>query len=130
MFCDLDYFKTVNDSYGHAGGDDVLRVTAERMASALREGDEVARLGGDEFVIVLTDVHDLSAAVAVAQKVRDAVAEPLPVEAEQVSITLSIGVALATPGIEAYRLLRNADAALYEAKNSGRDRIAVFSNQQ
>ncbi|MEI6623819.1 MAG: PAS domain S-box protein, partial [Actinomycetes bacterium] len=130
LFCDLDYFKNVNDSYGHAGGDDVLRVTAERMASALREGDEVARLGGDEFVIVLSDVHDLSAAVAVAQKVRDAVAEPLPVEAEQVSITLSIGVALATPGIEAHRLLRNADAALYEAKNSGRDRIAVFSNQQ
>ncbi|MEI6624688.1 MAG: diguanylate cyclase, partial [Actinomycetes bacterium] len=129
LFCDLDYFKDINDSYGHAGGDDVLRVTAERMASALREGDEVARLGGDEFVIVLSGVQDLSAAVAVAEKIRDAVAEPLPAEGEPVSITMSIGVALATPGIEAHRLLRNADAALYEAKNSGRDRIAVFNQR-
>ncbi|MEI6623666.1 MAG: GGDEF domain-containing protein, partial [Actinomycetes bacterium] len=129
LFCDLDYFKNTNDTYGHAGGDEVLRVTAERMASVLREGDEVARIGGDEFVVLLGEVRDLTVATLVAQKIRQAVCEPLPVEAEQVSITMSIGVALATPGIEAHRLLRNADAALYEAKNSGRDRIAVFSNQ-
>ncbi|MEI6620899.1 MAG: PAS domain S-box protein [Actinomycetes bacterium] len=127
LYCDLDHFKTINDTHGHAGGDAVLRVTAERMAAALREGDEVARLGGDEFVVLLAEVPDPDAATAVARKIRTAVAKAIPLGTEQVTISMSIGIALATPGIEAHRLLRNADAALYEAKHSGRDQTAVFN---
>ena len=130
LFCDLDFFKKINDAHGHASGDYMLRVTAERIASALRDDDEVARLGGDEFVVVLPEVTDVSAAILVAEKVRAAVALPFPLGKDQVTITLSVGIALATPGIEARRLLRNADSALYEAKNSGRDRISVFEGGQ
>ncbi|MEI8082245.1 MAG: diguanylate cyclase, partial [Actinomycetes bacterium] len=130
LFCDLDYFKTINDTYGHASGDYVLRVVAERIEAALREGDEVARLGGDEFVVVLPEVTDMPSAIGVAEKVRAAVAHPVPIGTGQVTLTLSVGVALATPGIEARRLLRNADSALYEAKNTGRDRIAVFDRDR
>ncbi|MEI8084201.1 MAG: GGDEF domain-containing protein, partial [Actinomycetes bacterium] len=113
-----------------ASGDYMLRVTAERIASALRENDEVARLGGDEFVVVLPEVVDLTAATAVAEKIRAAVAQPLPVGQDQVVVTMSIGIAAATPGIEAHRLLRNADAALYEAKHSGRDRVEIFARDR
>ncbi|MEI6623516.1 MAG: PAS domain S-box protein [Actinomycetes bacterium] len=127
LFCDLDHFKWINDQHGHAAGDHVLRVTADRISAALRDTDEVARLGGDEFVAVLPEAFDLDAAEHVAQQVRSAVAQPIPVGGEQIVITMSIGVALATPGIEAGRLLHNADAALYEAKNSGRDQVATFS---
>ncbi|MEI6622417.1 MAG: diguanylate cyclase, partial [Actinomycetes bacterium] len=130
LFCDLDFFKNINDTYGHASGDYVLRVVAGRIGAALREGDEVARLGGDEFVVVLPEVTDIPAAILVAEKVRAAVAQPLPIGMDQVTLTLSIGIALATPGIEARRLLRNADSALYEAKNTGRDRIAVFGGDR
>ena len=130
LFCDIDHFKDINDTYGHASGDDVLRIGAERMASAVRAGDIVARLGGDEFVVVLNDVRDLSAAVAVAQKIRDAVSEPMPIGQGPINITTSIGIALADCDIDAHRLLRNADAALYEAKHSGRNRIAAFSDRE
>ncbi|MEI8081160.1 MAG: PAS domain S-box protein [Actinomycetes bacterium] len=126
LFCDLDHFKTINDTYGHAAGDYVLRVTAERIASALRDDDEIARLGGDEFVVVLPEVSDVRSAILVAEKVRAAVAQPFRLGKGEMTITMSVGVALATPGIEARRLLRNADSALYEAKNAGRDRIVVF----
>ncbi|MEI6623541.1 MAG: diguanylate cyclase [Actinomycetes bacterium] len=127
LFCDLDYFKAINDTYGHAAGDDVLRAVAQRMAQVLRAGDTIARIGGDEFVIVLGQVYDLPTAGHVAQKVRAAVSEPITIEGNQVvTITASVGVALATPGIDAHRLLRNADAAVYEAKNSGRNQIAVY----
>ena len=126
LFCDLDYFKNVNDANGHAGGDHVLRVVAERVEAVLRDGDQVARLGGDEFVVVLPEVTDIPAAIGVAEKIRAAVAQPLPLGTHQVTITTSVGIALATPGIEASRLLRDADSALYEAKNAGRDQIAVF----
>ena len=130
LFCDLDFFKDVNDTHGHASGDYVLRVTAERIESALRENDEVARLGGDEFVVVLPEVASLEAATAVAEKIRDAVAKPLLVGRSELVVTMSIGIAAATPGIEAHRLLRNADSALYEAKHNGRDRVAVFNEDR
>ncbi|MEI8082850.1 MAG: PAS domain S-box protein, partial [Actinomycetes bacterium] len=127
LFCDLDYFKTVNDTLGHDAGDYVLRESARRISAVLRETDEVARLGGDEFVVVLPDITDLTAAADVARKIRSAVGQPLPVGKEQVTITMSIGIAMATPGIEPRRLLRNADAALYQAKNHGRDQVVTFS---
>lgn len=128
LFCDLDHFARVNDTYGHAAGDKLLQVVAQRLEAVVRAGDIVARMGGDEFVVVLANVYDLSAAAAVAEKLRAAISEPILIEDGQlIKITISVGIALAGPGIEPHRLLRNADAALYEAKHSGRDRIAVFN---
>jgi len=126
LFCDLDFFKRINDEHGHAFGDDVLRITAERVAASVRVTDEVARLGGDEFVVVLPEVSDLRGAVWVAEKLRAAVAEPLTFGHHQITTSMSVGVALAASGMPARRLLRNADAALYGAKNAGRDQVAVF----
>ncbi|MEI6620898.1 MAG: diguanylate cyclase [Actinomycetes bacterium] len=128
LFCDLDHFKDINDAGGHAAGDRVLREVASRIASVLRETDEVARLGGDEFVVVLPEAADYAAAVDVAKKIRAAVALPLLVGGEFITTTMSVGVALARPGIEAHRLLRDADFALYQAKNSGRDRVCTFES--
>lgn len=127
LFCDLDHFAGVNDMYGHAAGDELLQAVAQRLESVVRAGDVVARMGGDEFVVVLANVYDLSAAIDVAEKLRAAVSEPVPIaDGALIKITISVGVALAGPDTEPHRLLRNADAALYEAKNSGRDRIAIF----
>lgn len=127
LFCDLDYFKSVNDEYGHAAGDEVLRMAAHRIASTLRLSDVAARLGGDEFVVVLDAIPAQAAAESVADKIRRAIAEPIPIgEGRSIHITASVGVVLATPDADAHRLLRNADAALYEAKDAGRDRVSTF----
>ena len=127
MYCDLDNFKKINDSRGHAIGDQVLQATAERISSVLRGTDQVARMGGDEFVVLLSDVADVEAALAVAEKVRSAVGQPMEIALEPVSITMSIGVALAEPGVKAHQLLREADTALYQAKDQGRDRTVLFT---
>ena len=129
LFCDIDNFKTINDTYGHAVGDDVLKATARRASLAVRSDDVIARLGGDEFVIVLPAVRDLEAAVAVAQKIRAAVRVPLSIGEDHVIVTLSVGITLAGPGVDADWLLSRADAALYQAKEAGRDRIATADGE-
>jgi diguanylate cyclase (GGDEF)-like protein/PAS domain S-box-containing protein len=130
LYCDLDRFKGINDTYGHAAGDFVLKMTAERITACLRSDDWVARLGGDEFVVVLPEIHDLPSASGVAQKIRKSVAQPLQLGQTDMSITISIGIALAPVNIEAHRLLRNADAALYVAKHAGRDQISVYEDDE
>ncbi len=84
-------------------------------------------MGGDEFVVLLSDVADVEAALAVEEKVRSAVGQPMEIALEPVSITMSIGVALAEPGVKAHQLLREADTALYQAKDQGRDRTVLFT---
>ena len=128
LFCDLDFFKNVNDVYGHAVGDEVLKETAERIAGSLRSSDVVARLGGDEFVAVLPQVRDAAAAAEIGEKIRAAVALPMRVAGVdgEVVLTMSIGIALASEQAQAQGLLHNADQALYAAKQSVRDRIVVF----
>ncbi len=127
LFCDIDDFKKINDTYGHAVGDTVLCEAAHRMASALRLTDVAARVGGDEFVAVLATVSEIGDAVAVAEKIRQFIARPIDIGPDgPISITASVGVVLATEHVDAHRLLRNADIALYEAKASGRDRVVVF----
>jgi len=125
LFCDIDNFKTINDTYGHAVGDDVLKSVARRASLVLRSDDVIARLGGDEFVVVLPTVYDMAAAVSVAQKIRVAVRAPLPIGDDHVSVTISVGITLAGPNVDANWLLSGADAALYKAKEAGRDRIAT-----
>jgi diguanylate cyclase (GGDEF)-like protein/PAS domain S-box-containing protein len=126
LFIDLDEFKTVNDSFGHACGDEVLVAAAHRLQSCARAGDTVARLGGDEFALLADDVT-ASQATAFADRVLDALREP-PVEFSGHTTVLgaSIGIAVAGPGETSETLLRNADLAMYEAKLHGRSRHVIY----
>ena len=122
---DIDHFKAVNDRHGHAAGDQVLRGIADALRTATRPGDVVARLGGEEFVLLLPGAG-LEAALARAEQVRIACAAVRHrTGGGPVAVTVSVGVALASAGTDAVALLAAADAALYEAKRAGRNRVAV-----
>jgi diguanylate cyclase (GGDEF)-like protein/PAS domain S-box-containing protein len=122
MFLDLDRFKYVNDTLGHSLGDELLRAVAARLRSVLREGDTIARMGGDEFTILLGDVTAAEEAAKIAQKLLDTVAEPLRVEGHELYVTTSIGIAMfPDDGDTAEALLKNADGAMYRAKEIGRN---------
>lgn len=127
LYLDVDRFKIINDSLGHLAGDRVLREVATRLLSCIRDPDMVARLSGDEFAILLEDVPEPALAMAVAQRVLDALAQPLALEGRNLQPTASVGVAM---GDLHYRtaddLLRDADLALYRAKAQGRKRYALF----
>lgn len=123
LFCDLDGFKTVNDTLGHAAGDDVLRMAAARVRSAIRPHDLVARMGGDEILVLLTGDPEPAAAIEVADRLRRAFEEPVATEWGPVEVTISIGVANATTDQPADDAIATADEAMYEAKQSGRNRV-------
>jgi diguanylate cyclase (GGDEF)-like protein/PAS domain S-box-containing protein len=125
LFCDLDGFKEVNDSFGHHVGDEVLKEVATRVQDALRPTDTLARIGGDEFVALCEGVDDESTAFGIAARVLAAVSEPVQIAGHEVSLSVSIGVAFAFTGDPA-ELLRNADAAMYLAKARGRNRAELF----
>lgn len=117
MFLDLDYFKQVNDAYGHACGDYILKMTAKRLQHCLRKSDTVARLGGDEFVMITEGVDSLESCRAIVQKILDALAEPLVYEGKNLTLTASIGISLFSPDSNnSTTLLRQADIAMYSAK--------------
>ena len=128
LFCDLDEFKLINDSRGHAAGDAVLVETAHRLTQCIREADTAARLGGDEFVVLCEGLTSRAEVEVVAQRLIDALTEPMS-RAGDITMTVSIGVAFAEPGTTGAELLRNADAAMYLAKSGGRDRYALFTPQ-
>ena len=125
LYLDLDRFKEVNDSLGHAGGDMLLKDFAARLRAGVRATDTVARFGGDEFVILLEDVKDRGHAIRVAEKIVAEARHPLLVEGREVVATTSIGVAFGDGRASEEALLKRADAALYAAKNAGRDRYQV-----
>ncbi|WP_067066181.1 diguanylate cyclase domain-containing protein [Roseateles chitosanitabidus] len=121
MFLDLDHFKQVNDTLGHAAGDVVLKVFADRVRGVIRETDQLCRLAGDEFVLILENLNEPSEAAAVAQKVLDAVVQPLTLQGQALRLSTSIGVACHVGGPESEpALLGRADDALYAAKAAGR----------
>jgi diguanylate cyclase (GGDEF)-like protein/PAS domain S-box-containing protein len=128
MFIDLDDFKTVNDGLGHAAGDELLQVTAHRLQAALRAQDTAARLGGDEFAVLLEDLVDEAEAVAIAERVRHALEPSLTVAGHLITPSASIGVALPGPQDTADELLRNADVAMYAAKDRGKAQVACFED--
>jgi diguanylate cyclase (GGDEF)-like protein/PAS domain S-box-containing protein len=124
LSCDIDWFKNVNDIHGHAAGDSVLQTVAEHIRGCLRSGDDLAaRIGGDELLVVLHGVRDLDDAVAVAEKLRRRTAEPIHTAAGPITVTLSIGVTLSQPSESIDALLARADAAMYQAKNGGRNQV-------
>ena len=126
LFVDLDGFKDINDSLGHAAGDQLLRAVAERVRCCLRPADTVARLGGDEFAILLEDLANQDDAIAVAKRLLEGFRQPFPVAGREISINASIGIALNGPGDGVDELLRNADVAMYTVKESGRGWYAMF----
>jgi diguanylate cyclase (GGDEF)-like protein/PAS domain S-box-containing protein len=122
MFLDLDRFKVVNDTLGHSLGDDLLRAVAARLRTVLREGDTIARMGGDEFTVLLTDLQDPQYAAGIAQKLLETVAHPVHIEGHDLYVTTSIGIAIhPDDGDTAELLLKNADSAMYQAKEAGRN---------
>lgn len=126
-FIDLDNFKKVNDTLGHTYGDDLLRVAARRLVGCIRASDTVGRLGGDEFLIVLPDLHDPAHALSVADKILEAFQEPFLILGHSITTTASVGLTIFPgDGREANILLRNADAAMYRAKDAGRNCCRTF----
>ena len=129
LLCDIDGFKRVNDTFGHATGDDVLRILADRIRGCLRSTDDVgARIGGDELLILLCGVRNLHDAVTIAESLRQSAAQPMATAAGPVSITVSIGVTLAKPGERADAIIARADDAMYQAKNCGRNRVMAVAS--
>ena len=130
VLLDIDQFKVVNDSLGHEAGDQLLLAVAPRLVAAVRPGDTVGRLGGDEFVVVCEGVADATGAATLAARLVNAFAEPFVLVGEQHHLTASVGIALAETGTEAPGdLLRNADAAMYLAKERGRGRFETFDEE-
>ena len=129
MIFDLDKFKPVNDTFGHAIGDILLQKVATRASEALqRGGDSIARLGGDEFVILLPQIDAISNAVALAEKIRKKIEEPFTIEGHSIEISCSIGIAIIPDhGENELTLMKHADEAMYKSKWEGRNRISIFS---
>ncbi len=127
MFLDLDNFKTINDSLGHAAGDDLLCQVAAKLRACVRETDTVARVSGDEFLILLGDLQDEDAIVAVVAKVTHLLGRAFVLDGIEVLVTASLGIAVAPrDGTEGDALLKNADMAMYQAKDFGRNTFCFF----
>jgi diguanylate cyclase (GGDEF)-like protein len=122
LMLDIDFFKNINDEFGHMVGDDALRAFAQRVREYLRPGDVCARFGGEEFVVVLPGTT-LEAALGVAERLRQGVAQSPLLKTPNVQVTVSIGVATLAPGQTVSDLLVAADAAVYVAKNAGRNQV-------
>jgi diguanylate cyclase (GGDEF)-like protein/PAS domain S-box-containing protein len=130
VFVDLDRFKNINDTLGHAVGDLVLKEVSERLMKQLRVVDTVCRMGGDEFVVILPEIKRASDAANVAAKVLETMAQPFLVEERELHITTSIGISVfPDDGRDAESLIRNADAAMYHAKGTGRANYQFFTEQ-
>ena len=130
LVVDLDHFKRINDTLGHEAGDDVLRQTAERLKQCVRETDTVTRLGGDEFTIVLPQIKSARDSESVAQHIIESMAAPFHVAGSEQFLNASIGIALyPADGASAEELLRNADTAMYRAKEGGRGRYVYFEER-
>jgi diguanylate cyclase (GGDEF)-like protein len=130
LFLDLDRFKLVNDSLGHGAGDKLLVAVADRLSNVLRGGDTAARFGGDEFVILCEDVSGERQAIAIAERIAAELDAPFAVGGDEVFVRTSVGIALATaPGARPEALIRDADAAMYRAKERGGGVYEVFDDQ-
>jgi diguanylate cyclase (GGDEF)-like protein/PAS domain S-box-containing protein len=130
MFIDVDHFKTINDTLGHTAGDELLLEMARRLRECVRDDDTVARLGGDEFTIILSELRQPEDAVGVAQKILETVQVPLTIAGMPIVVTASVGIALyPNDGADPESLLRNADSAMYRAKEAGRNTYQLCTDE-
>jgi len=128
MFIDLDEFKHVNDTIGHDAGDSLLREVANRLGDSVRQVDTIARIGGDEFTVILTNVQNTRSITAIADKLLESLAEPIIVNNRPMYVSCSIGIAVAeTDGSDTKQLLKQADAALYKAKDAGKNQYKFYT---
>lgn len=128
MFLDIDHFKEINDTLGHAIGDQLLQSVAKRLEASVRNSDTVSRHGGDEFVILLPEVEDVQSAVHSAEKLIQSAREPHIISGHELRVSLSVGITIyPDDGIDADVLMRNADLAMYQAKKSGRNSYKIFT---
>jgi len=127
---DIDNFKQINDSLGHADGDILLATVARRLQSSVHGSDTVARLGGDEFVIMIHEFRTIHDVEQCAHQIMRNASEPIEIRGREISLTLSVGIAtLPEGGRTAEELLRNADAAMYSVKDTGRNSLCVFNER-
>ncbi len=128
LFLDVDRFKIINDSLGHLAGDELLIEIAKRLERCIRPGDTIARLGGDEFTILLEELHHPDEVMPLAERIQKAIMNPIKLNATEVTITVSMGIAFSSIGYQQpEELLRDADTAMYQAKSSGKARYALFA---
>lgn len=128
VFLDLDRFKNINDTLGHSAGDDLLKEVAHRLKSCIRRSDTIARLGGDEFVIILPAINQTEDATLIARKILQSFSPAVDLDGHEVFITTSIGIAIyPSDGQDSESLVRNADTAMYQAKDRGRNNFQFFS---
>ena len=127
LFLDLDDFKQINDTFGHAVGDRLLEALARRLETVLRPGDSFSRLGGDEFTFLLDGIHHVTDVSRIAERILGQISQPFTIEDQEITISASIGIALASSVYEKpEELLRDADTAMYRAKNGGKAGYAIF----
>src|SRR5204863_70024 len=128
FFLDLDRFKEINDSLGHTVGDALLKSVADRIRRCVREGDTVARFGGDEFTLLIPRVENVEDAAKIAQKILETLKIPFSIAEHELFVTASIGISVyPTDGVDPETLVRNADTAMYRAKDQGRDNYQLYA---
>jgi diguanylate cyclase (GGDEF)-like protein len=131
LYIDLDHFKPVNDKFGHATGDLLLKAVATRIQGCVRESDTVARVGGDEFVVLLREIASAQSALAVAEKIRSSLSESFPIDAHDIQVGCCVGVAIYPDhGRSEIELSARADAAMYEAKEAGGNLVQLASTTE
>ena len=126
LFIDVDDFKVVNDCYGHATGDVLIKAVSNRLRACMRSDGTIARMGGDEFTVLVEDVADPSDAIRVAERIQSSFARPFLLEEHEVFKSMSIGIALTSPEVSAEAVLQNADIAMYRAKSQGKACSELF----
>ena len=129
LFIDIDRFKSINDQFGHAAGDEVLKACCNRMMASIRVSDSLGRIGGDEFVVLLEDLKSPQVAMEIAKKFQSSISQGVSVGGELIMTTASIGIAIyPTDSVDEEGLFKRADSAMYKSKQSGRNAIYYYSD--